>query len=288
MTIAILGANGQIGKSLFKYLPEDKKCFFITREILDCSDFRKVKSFFNKNKFSLIINAIAFTNVELAEEKKNEAMKINSKLPEILSIIAKNHNIPLIHFSTDYVFDGTKKNTYSEIDKPNPINFYGYSKLNGDKKILINKCKGLIIRVSSLYSLDGINFPNKVIKLIKKRNKIRIVNDCYLSPTSSDFIAKSLLKLINIKECNKKIKILNLSSKGKISFFELAKYLILNTNAKYLKKLLPIKYSELDTKVNRPLQSLLNTNMIEKDFNIRMFSWKKDFDKYIKKINEKN
>ena len=150
--------------------------------------------------------------------------------------LCKEKNIVLIHFSSDYVFDGKIKDFYNETSKTNPINYYGYSKLMADKAILKIEPRGIIIRTSWVYSQYGKNFVKTIMRLIKTKNDIRVVNDQFGSPTSAKDIAQILLKIIcskKFKTITNKISIFNLSGNIKVSWYNFAKEILKYSKAHF-------------------------------------------------------
>ena len=158
MKILVIGKNGQLGRSLNNIVckrKDSKNFIFIGRKQLNLSNTKSIRSYFKKNTFNIIINCAAYTNVDQAEIKPNIAKKINHNAVLELSNAAKKQNCKLIHISTDYVFDGSNKNSYSEEDLTNPINIYGQSKLDGEKAIQnIMKFNAIIIRSTILGYMD--------------------------------------------------------------------------------------------------------------------------------------
>lgn len=292
MRIALIGANGQVGFSLNKHLKKKFKVKPITREELDVSNTIKLNQFFKKKKFDIIINAVAYTKVDLAEKEIEEAFKINEVFPCELAKIAKSLNAVLIHFSTDYVFDGLKKYSYNESDITNPINIYGKSKLAGEKAILKSACKNFIFRTSWVVGEHGNNFIKNILNLSKVKNDLYIINDQFGVPTSVNLISKVIVNLI--KSLNSKkiwpYGIYHLSPKGVTTWFEIAKKIFhcLENNKIKLRvtkeKIFPIKSSQFKTLAARPKSSLLNTDKIQKYLKFQLPHWKNDFIKVVNKI----
>ena len=165
-SILVTGKNGQLGCSLQKILIEISQNLnlslnnfvFASRDEIDLSKQNSISKFFSNKQFSAIVNCAAFTSVDKAESDFKLAEKINHLAVAQLAKIAKNQNIPLIHISTDYVFQGQQSKLYIETDETNPINTYGLTKLNGEKAVISSGCNGAIIRTSWLHSEFGNNF----------------------------------------------------------------------------------------------------------------------------------
>lgn len=277
--LLVLGSSGQIGSYLKKKIK--KKNFFLERGKFNYLKIKKLKKFCVQSKIRTIINCAAYTNVDLAEIERKKCKQINHLFLVELSKICYELDIFLIHFSTDFVFDGKKK-IYFETDKPNPINYYGKTKLDGERAIIKSKCQYLILRVSWLYSKLNNNFPKKIIKLFKKNKSANIVADQFGSPTSVRLIYKVLVKIL---KKNIKNEIFHLSCKGKTSWYSFAKIVLkVNKNKNY--KINKIKSSDYLTKANRPQCSYLSTKKISKMFKLNIPYWKKEYINFNKKTHE--
>ena len=271
MKILILGANGQIGSSLVKVLQKDYQITKLTRNNLNCENLYEVQQYFVQKHFDLIINAVAYTKVDQAEDKPKTAMKLNYQLPKILAKIAKKMNSALIHYSTDYVFDGYMAKDYFEESIPKPLNVYGKTKLKGDLAILKEQIKGYILRVSWVYGNKDHSFLNKIQKQINKKKQLRVVNDQFGTPTSSTFIAKITKKIIDHKNFNQ-IKIYNLSPKGKCSWFDFTKEYVHQKKITHI--LTAISTDDIQQKAKRPQSVKLNSSKLEKYLKIKFKDWK--------------
>ena len=271
MKILILGANGQIGSALVPILKDDYEIITTTRKNLDCEKSNDVKRYFKKKHFDLIINTVAYTKVDQAEEEPKRAYKLNTLFPKMLAKIVNNMNSALIHYSTDYVFDGQSSKSYSEKSIPKPCNVYGKTKLQGDLAILKEKVKGYILRVSWVYGNKDHSFLNKIQNQINKKKQLHVVNDQFGTPTSSIFIATITKKLIDRKNFNQ-IKIYNLSPKGKCSWFDFTKeYLHQKKNTHILTA---ISTDDIQQKAKRPQSVKLNSSKLEKYLKMKFKDWK--------------
>ncbi len=283
MKILILGANGQIGSELCKVLNKNYKIEKITRNKLNYYNLNKVKKFLLNRQYNLLINAAAYTQVDQAEIEKNKATTLNAKFPKLLSEIVKIKNIPLIHYSTDYVFSGKSKFPYKEDSKPNPINYYGKTKLQGDNYILHSNCKGIILRVGWVYASKGKNFLNTVLKISKKNKVLKIIYDQVGTPTNANIIANITKQLINKNIQNQKVKIINVCPNGKTSWYELAKYLFKKLKNKQV-KILKIKAKDYKRIAKAPLFSKLSNKILQKILKTKLSHWKVGVDQYIRQI----
>ena len=271
MKILILGANGQVGSALASILKDDYEIITTTRKDFDCGKNEEVIKYFKKKYFDLIINAVAYTKVDQAEEETKRAYQINTLLPKMLAQIANKMNAALIHYSTDYVFDGHQSKDYYEQSNPNPLNVYGRTKLQGDLAIIQEKIKGYILRVSLVYGNKDHSFLNKIQKQIDKKKQLRVVKDQFGTPTSTTFIAAITKKLIDRKNFDH-IKVYNLSPKGKCSWFDFAKEYLHQKKITY--PLTAISTDDIQQKAKRPLSVKLNSSKLEKYLKMKFKDWK--------------
>jgi dTDP-4-dehydrorhamnose reductase len=283
LKIAILGANGQIGNALSKVLSKKYKIEKITRKKLNYYNLKQVKQFLLNKNHNLLINAAAYTQVDQAEKEKNKATTLNAKFPKLLSEIAKIKNIPLIHYSTDYVFSGKSKISYKENSKPNPINFYGKSKLQGDQYLLASNCKGIILRVGWVYANKGKNFLNTILNISKKNKVLKIINDQIGTPTNASFVANITKQLINKKIQNSKITVINVCPNKNTSWYKLTKYLFQKLSNKKV-KILNIKTKDYKRIAKAPLFSQLNNKKLQLILKKKVPDWKTGVNLFIKQI----
>ena len=283
MKILILGANGQIGSELCKVLKKNYKIEKITRDKINYYNLNKVKKFLLNRQYNLLINAAAYTQVDQAEIEKDKATTLNAIFPKLLSEIVKIKNIPLIHYSTDYVFSGKSKVPYKEDSKPNPINYYGKTKLQGDNYIINSNCKGIILRVGWVYASKGKNFLNTVLKISKKNKVLKIIHDQVGTPTNANVIANITKQLINKNIQNQKVKIINVCPNGKTNWFELAKYLFKKLKNKQV-KILKIKAKDYKRIAKVPLFSKLNNKKLKSILKIKLPHWTVGVNQYIRQI----
>ena len=197
--VLVTGANGQLGlaiKAAQKNYPK-LSFIFVGKKELDVTSPQQIDPFFKANRFDYCINAAAYTNVDKAEEETEAAYLLNETAPRLLAEACKQHNVSLIHISTDYVFDGTKGAPYTTADKPNPINVYGASKLAGEQALAAVGGDYCIVRTSWLYSEFGTNFQTKILEKAKTAPYLEVVGDLYGTPTYAPNLAVFLLNKIN-------------------------------------------------------------------------------------------
>ena len=193
MKIVILGAGGRLGAALMRKYRERFDVVSFNHAQLDVSNFDELQTKLRATSFDLLFNAAAFTNVDLCETKRDEAFLINAEAPRVLAEICRDKRAKLIHFSTDYVFDGGKREPYLETDSANPISVYGESKLAGEQNVLAVQDRHLIVRVSWLFGTDRPSFIDAMIKRAQENEEIDAVADKFAAPTYTDDIAEMLV-----------------------------------------------------------------------------------------------
>lgn len=278
MKILLTGGEGQLASEICR---EAKNHQFISiknfsKKTLDITEAEESKKLILKESPDLIINAAAYTKVDLAESKKKDAYEINKYGVKTLASICANLDIPLIHFSTDYVFDGTGQNPWLEEDETNPVNTYGKTKLAGEEAIT-NICKKyLIIRTSWVFSNSSNNFVTTILNLAKEQKTIQVISDQWGGPTSASFIAKTVFEILpNIKN---NWGIYNLCQLPYTNWANFAEEII---GIGYKHKLIHTKpkiefisSKNYITAAKRPKNSRLDVKKINTLFNLKPSSWK--------------
>ena len=280
MKILVTGVNGQVGHALMHELTEHK-LIGLTRHDCDLTNLDQIRQVIDQHQPDLIINPAAYTKVDQAEDEPELTFQINRDAPKVMAEKAREFNIPFIHFSTDYVFDGKKKEAYVEDDSTKPLGVYGQSKCAGEE--VIQQVGGLIyiLRTSWVYSNIGHNFFNTIKRLNQERNEIKVVSDQLGVPTSNNFIAEQI-KFIIPQLTEKNIGVYHLVPDGSCSWYEFAKEIINHTNPQFdLENLHAITSDEFSTKTKRPKNSILNNAKIKKIFNLESNHWQKDLEKVI-------
>jgi dTDP-4-dehydrorhamnose reductase len=273
MKILITGVNGQVGHALMRKLTEHE-LIGLTRQDCDLANLDQIKQVIDHYQPDLIINPAAYTKVDQAEDEAELAFKINRDAPKVMAEKAREYHIPLIHFSTDYVFDGEKEGAYVEDDPTHPLGVYGQSKCAGEEAI--QEVGGLtyVFRTSWVYSNIGYNFYLTMKKLSQERDELKVVADQFGVPTSNQFIAEQLKNIIpQLSENNTGV--YHLVPDGSCSWHEFAKAIIDQTNPQFnLNNLHPIQTHEFPTKTKRPANSVLSNVKIKQIFNLIFNDWK--------------
>jgi len=286
MRILVTGKNGQLGRSIQKTVNADTKIgnnqssnayIFVGREDLDLSSKSSISDYFgNNDKFDLIINCAAFTQVDKAEQEAGLADQINHLAVKQLASIANKQQARLLHISTDYVFDGESGKPYSETDTPNPINAYGRTKLAGEKALqAVMPMNALVIRASWLYSEYGNNFVSTMLRLGRERDELSVVNDQMGSPTYAADLADAILEIIKHKKFREEgqtTQIYNYSNEAEISWHRFAKEIF--KIEKIECEVNSIATQQYPTPAKRPRNTIMNKDKIVKVFNIKISNWK--------------
>jgi dTDP-4-dehydrorhamnose reductase len=281
--LLIIGANGQVGHELRRTLSTLGHVSALGRNELDLTKVDLIRQQIQTHKPDIIINAAAYTAVDQVESDADTAMLINGTAPGIIAKEAWKIGAAMIHYSTDYVFDGSKKTPYTETDNPNPISVYGKSKLAGEQAVQATDIPHLILRTSWVYSKHGKNFYNTIMRLAREREELRIVNDQIGCPTWSRTIAETTAQLIAQQLFKKKDAyfqgcsgIYHLVANGQTDWYHFAKrFLELDPQKEQQKvtRLVPISSAEYPTPVKRPAYSVLSTEKISRVFNLAMPQW---------------
>jgi len=271
MDILILGGSGQLGQTVYRELKENFQTISFNKSQLSIINKKELRNAINKYSPKFIINCSAYTKVELAETEKNKADAVNYIGIKNVCEIAQSNDIGLIHFSTDYVFDGKKNSSYIEVDKAVPINEYGASKLRGENHILKNYDKFFIFRVSGIFSEHGDNFVKTMMRL-KDRNELSVVSDQLMKPSSASFIANFLsINLLKNNFTMSNVGLYHLTCSGLgISWFDFAKLIFQEMTEQKLitqgPKISPILSKNYESSVIRPKFSVLSNDKVKEKF----------------------
>ena len=280
MKILVTGTNGQVGHALMHELT-DHELIGLTRQDCDLTNLDQLRRIIDQHQPDLIINPAAYTKVDQAEDEPGLAFQINLDAPKVIAEKAREYNIPFIHFSTDYVFDGEKEDAYNENDQTNPLGVYGQSKLEGEEAIKEVGGFFYIFRTSWVYSSIGHNFFLTMKKLSQEREELKVVADQLGVPTSNQFIAEQIKHIIpQLHENNTGA--YHLVPEGSCSWYEFANEIISHTNDQFnLDNLLPITTDEFPTKTQRPKNSILNNAKIKKAFHLKLNHWQTELENVI-------
>ena len=280
--ILIFGKNGQVGWELCRTLSTLGEIRAVDIDECDLTDKASIIDTLDEFKPTVIANAAAYTAVDKAETERELAFKLNADAPGIMADWAAKHDALMIHYSTDYVFDGTKKEPWTEDDKPNPLNVYGESKLAGDVNIQSSGCKHLIFRTSWVYGARGKNFYLTMRKLLQEKDEIRVVNDQYGAPTWCRTIAEATGQVLSqviypYNTLNVRSGIYNLTNEDQISWYGFANSikneLIRISPTDHLARLVPISTDKYESQAQRPFNSVLSLIKTKQHYHISPCSW---------------
>jgi len=282
MKIVLIGKNGQLGQEFQRILPALGNVVSLGRDDLDVSDQHAVQKTLMELQPDLIINASAYTEVDLAETQIELANKMNALSPGVMAEVARKVNSTFIHYSTDYVFDGKNDTPYTEADLTNPLNMYGKSKLMGEENIKQAGGAYFILRTSWVYSLRGNSFVNKVLGWSRKNKTLKIVSDQVSSPTWARMLAEVTSQAINTNNSNlldilrERHGIYHLAGSGYTSRYEWAKQILANDpnrTEQLVQTIEPASSLEFSTPAVRPLFSALNCEKFTETFGLRLPNW---------------
>jgi dTDP-4-dehydrorhamnose reductase len=280
MVVLVTGSSGQLGQSLQFIAPNYPEIQFVfcSSSELDITNFTQCIEVFEKYQPHYCINTAAYTAVDKAESDTEKAVAINVTGVKNIAEVCKRHNTILLHISTDFVFDGTKKSPYVEADIPNPTGVYGKTKLDGEQALQQTWEKHFIIRTSWVYSQFGNNFMKTMLRLAKERDHISVVNDQIGTPTNAVDLAECLVKIICHTELfevqqptTDNFGIYHFSNEGQCSWYEFAKKIFeINKINIYLQ---PISTSSFPTPARRPSYSVLDKSKIKSTFGLQIKNW---------------
>ena len=290
MKILLTGKNGQVGFELNKKLSLMGEVIATGREELNLVNPDAIRQFIDQTKPDIIINSAAYTAVDKAESEPDLAYQINVTAPEVLAEKAADLNIPLVHFSTDYVFDGLKKDAYIETDLTNPQSVYGKTKCEGEEKIR-KHAKHIILRTSWMFGAHGNNFLKTILRLVVEKESLKIVSDQWGSPASASMVADVTFGIVDTIFKNKKFYdygTYHVTSDGGTNWHQYAslianELLKLNVRIKCMpNKIHPILTSEYPTAARRPLNSKLYTDKLKKTFMLELPHWESEVKKVLR------
>ncbi len=279
MKILITGKNGQLGYELTEKFSPKHEVVALDRNELDLSQPDQIVEKVRAIKPDLILNAAAYTAVDLAEKEAGLAVAINSIAPGVLAEEANRLGVPIIHYSTDYVFDGSATEPYKETDAVAPLGMYGKSKLAGEIAVASTAKRHLIMRVSWLYGNRRQNFMLTMLRLMRERENLAVVSDQIGSPTWVRLVANTTERALNLSSSKPTLKIkdglYHVAASGVTSWHGLASAILTNTNDdnRRVQNIRAIATSEYPTPAKRPAYSVLDCAKIETALGFKMPTW---------------
>src|SRR6266487_5192600 len=284
MKLAIIGANGQLGTDLQEVLSTKHDVVGLNHKDIEITDINSVKNIMSSTKPDIVLNTAAYHIVPEAEKFPDKAFHINGTGVLNLARVCQDLDIGLVHYSTDYVFDGKKQQPYTEDDCPNPLSVYATTKLSGEYFALNYSDKSYVIRVSAIYGKGPWrarrgNFITTMIKLAKEKPEVRVVNDEILTPTPTYEIAKNTAALIKTDAFG----LYHISCEGECSWYEFAK--VIWETLQLETPLYPASVKDFPLVVKRPFYSVLENEKLNKLGINNLSYWKEELQEFLKNFN---
>ena len=289
MKLLITGAKGQLGGEFLRILQNNNLLPIVSclspeitaldKRKLDISDLNSVSEAFSYYKPDIVINCAAFNFVDRAEDDFDTALRVNALGTKNLAYACKRRNALLVHYSTDYVFDGRKEELYTERDEPNPVNNYGKSKLEGERILQEETDKFLLFRVSWVFGEGKQNFLNKLQEWAEKQNIVRVACDQISVPTYTEDVVKFSLQAINEGLRG----VYHLTNSGYASRYEVARYFAERRNLNNL--ILPVSSEYFRTPAKRPYFSAMSNAKISEVLRLTIPDWKDSINRFIQRMS---
>ena len=296
--ILLLGANGQVGHALQTTLKPLGEVVCCTRADLDLSSLATqpdaLDLLVQRVKPTIIVNASAYTAVDRAEAEPELANLLNAQVPGMLGAAAQKLGACVVHYSTDYVFDGKKAGAYQESDQTNPLSVYGRSKLEGERLLSLNCKRSIVLRTSWVVGAEGGNFLKTMLKFAQERDALRIVSDQQGAPTSAKLLAQSTADILRLMAeqpaTDPRWGLYHLVAAGQTNWHAYASHVI--AQARQLgwpikikdEAITPILTAEYPVAATRPLNSVLDTSKIRKTFGLTLPDWQVGVDEVLQTL----
>ena len=279
MKILLTGREGQVGWELQRSLAALGDVVATNRHELDLRDSTAIRRTVREAKPDIIVNAAAYTAVDNAESERDIAAQVNGVVPGILAEEAKRLGALLVHYSTDYVFDGSKKSPYKEEDAPNPLSVYGRSKLEGEQAIAASKCRHLIFRTSWVYAPRGRNFLLAILKAAREKPELRVVDDQFGAPTSSAAIAEATARVLRAGGPEG---LYHMSASGRTTWFNFAQAIL--HKAAIATPVVPIRSDQYPAEAKRPRNSVLDNARLKQAFGVSLPGWESQLEQVMGQV----
>ena len=287
MTVLIIGNKGQLGWALARSAKNhDIKTVGVDLPELDMTHAKALHQLVRRGRWDAVVNAAAYTAVDQAESDVDTAFAVNRDGVAHLADACRENDLPLIHISTDYVFNGTATSPYTSDDPIDPLGVYGQSKAAGEKALRERLDRHVIIRTSWLYGIHGNNFVKTMLRLAREREKLRVVDDQYGCPTYAGDLAKAIINIVKQWLRNQVLPwgTFHFCNRGVVSWHQLARQAI-QSASRYEKfqveAVVPITTEEYPTPAPRPAYSALDGTSFSESFGIEMVDWKDSLDRMV-------
>jgi dTDP-4-dehydrorhamnose reductase len=282
MRILITGKDGQVGSELARLFPSHFEVVSAGRERCDLSDGDAVRALVRQVEPGVIVNAAAYTAVDKAESEPDLCFRVNAMAPRMLAEEADRLGALLIHYSTDYVFDGEKREPYTESDPINPLGVYGASKAEGEAAIARTSGRWLVLRTSWVYSGQGKNFLRTILRLAAAQPELRVVDDQIGAPTSAETIARATVRLVERYaplHAAVPSAVYHMTAGGSTSWCGFARAILSGGSAKT--RVVAISTADYPTPARRPKNSVLSNEKFVRAFDFRLTSWEEQLEQVL-------
>ncbi len=294
MRLLLLGKNGQVGLALQQSLQPLGEVIACGRDSVDIAAIDSLAGQLTRLSPDVIVNAAAYTQVDLAETEVDAAFRVNEAAVKVMADYARDHGALLVHYSTDYVFDGQKDGAYVETDETHPLNVYGRSKRASEAAIEASGCRHLVFRTSWVFSADGTNFIKTMLRLAAERSSLRVVADQFGAPTAAELIADvTALAVAGDSRGELAGGIYHLTASGKTSWYELARYVVRRAGELgfVLKAgpddIEPVTTEEFPRPATRPKNSCLDTGALRSALGISLPDWTLHVDRILDQLRKR-
>ena len=275
--VLLFGKNGQLGTELFRVLAGSCELLAPGRAEANFERTEEIRKLISDFRPEVVINAAAYTRVDEAETNRELAERVNATAPAVIAEEVRRMDALLVHYSTDYVFDGEKERPYVEEDEPSPVNVYGATKLDGERALERSGCRYLIFRISWLYAPHGRNFYQTVLRLSAERPQLRIVDDQWGSPTSAIEVAAAtvavLEKVVDAPSAAALSGIYHMTGPGRTTWCGFAKEIVRLARTAMASEVVPISTEEYGAPAKRPRNSVLNSEKLARVFEVVLPPW---------------
>ncbi len=294
--ILIVGNAGQLGRELERIFAGVGPIIAVDRESVDLADADQTRALVRRAAPDLILNAAAYTAVDRAEVEHDLALAINAQAPRVLAEEALQRNALLVHYSTDYIFNGSKSGPWTETDKPYPLNIYGASKLAGEQAVESIGCKFLTFRTSWVYGPHGNNFLLTMLRLARERDRLSIVDDQIGAPTTSIELANATHAIVtrilagHFGAAQDYSGLYHMTCSGSVSWFGFAQAIFARASELLGVKapqLTPIATRDYPTPAARPLNSVLSNAKLNQRFGVELSSWQSALEETLQTLKAK-
>jgi dTDP-4-dehydrorhamnose reductase len=295
--ILVTGADGQVGWEAHRALAPLGRVVAVRRSDADVADGDALRALVRRVRPSVIVNAAAYTAVDRAESERDLAFAVNAEAPKVLAEEAARSGALLVHYSTDYVFDGRKESPYTEADEPAPLGVYGASKLAGDRAIAASGAAHLVFRTSWVYAARGRNFMLTMLRLARERETLRVVADQRGAPTPARLIATATAAVLS--QCagergfslpEGRSGVYNLAARGVATWWDFARRILAldpRRAEQRCRLIVAITTAEYPTPARRPANSMLDVGKVERTFRLRMPAWEGELEGVMEEVGDR-